>query len=245
MVSVYDIAFSFVENMVNKKLYNGNVEMLFDKAINTFNDLLDNNMTSEQLMDEIPKLNKPITIKTNLHMLFKRPQSTKENMIKSGTFYYHNLLRCIPGAPKIEWDINTGEIVTINEPYFLEMRASITLEQIVDYYCKRFDMTLDTSSVNRYKGSIKYMIEKLGIDIVLFMIDAASDIILADDLPKPASPVGIGEYEAKARESYFAKISENIVSGDDSIVSKSRVLPCGVRGKEERPQLSEEYFNYA
>ena len=245
MVSVYDIAFSFVENMVSKKLYIDDTQELFSKTVSVFNDMLDNNWTSEQLLREISQLNKPITLKTNFYTLFGRANKTEENMIKSNEFYYHNLLRCLPDPPKTEWDINTGEIITINEPHFLEMRASITLGQIVEYYCKAFDITLDPASINRYKGSIKYMIEKLGIDIVLFMIDAASDIVKSEDLQRPSSPVGIGEYEPQARESYFAKVSENKVSGDDLIVFKPRILPSGVRREEEEPQLSEEQFNYA
>lgn len=245
MVSLYDIAFYFVETMVNKKLYNGSTKELFTKATATFADMLDNNMTSEQLMKEISNLNKPITESTNLYSLFSRPDASKENLLKSGTFYYHNLLRCIPAPPQTSWDINTGEIITINEPHFLEMRASITLDEITEYYCKRFEINQLNISINRYKGSIKYMIDKLGIDIVLFMIDTASDIIKADDLQRPTSPVAVGEYEVAARESYFAKVSENKASGDDQIVFKPRILPCGNGWKETQQEFSEEYFNYA
>lgn len=245
MTSVYDIAFSFVETLVSKKLYVGDSQILYIEAISTFIRMLDSNWTSEQLMTEIHKISTPINSVVNLDRLFKNKNSNTENMIKQNEFYYHNMLRSLPAPPKTEWNIDTGEITTINEEYFLEMRASITLEQIVEYYCKAFDITLDQASINRYKGSMKYMIQKLNIDLVMFMIDAASDIITTSDLPKPASPVAIGEYESQARESYFAKVSENTVSGDDIIVFKSRILPSGTGWEKEEQKFSEEQFNYS
>lgn len=245
MVSIHDIAFYFVKTMNTKKLHSLDIKTLYANASKALAEMLDNNMTSEQLLDEIPSIRTNIDENTNIKALFNRANPAKENLVKTTEFYYHNLLRCLPKPPQTEWDVNTGNIITTNEPYFLEMRASITLEQIVEYYCSRFDIQLDLSAVNRYKGSFKYMIQKLGIDLVLFMIDTASDIILSEDSPKPSSPVGIGEYETIARECYFAKISENIASGDDKIVFKQRVLPCRSWWEEEESKLSEEYFNYA
>lgn len=245
MVSIHDIAFYFVETIINKNLSTINATTLYENTVKALTYLLNNNMTSEQLLKEIPHINKQIDAGTDIKSLFKRADQTKENLLVQGHFYYHNLVRSLPKPPQTSWDINTGEIVTTNEPYFLEMRASITLEQVVDYYCSRFNIKLDATATNRYKGSFRYMIQKLGIDLVLFMIDTASDIIMSEDMPKPTSPVGIGEYEATARQCYFAKVSENIASGDDQIVFKSRVLPCRNRREETEQELSEEYFNYA
>lgn len=244
MESVYSMAFLFVEKAINNNMYvEADVEGFYNNVVKQFNVMLDGGMTSEQLIKNINSVtNVKVTKDTNLYRLLG--SNEKENLLKANTFYYHNLLRVLPSAPRIEWDINTGEIVTIQEPLFLEMRASITADQIVEYYCKCFDRKVDKSSASRYKGSIKYMVEKLGVDMVLFMIDTAADIILTEDLQRPSSPVGIGEYEDTARERYFAKISENRVSEDDKIVIKQRVLPSRVGREKSTRFFHEEYDNY-
>ena len=222
MTSLYDIAFDFLN-----KYYNAEPSGDIKRAtLKEFADVLSQGWTSEEInkkLNGIPHNNNSVPYITSI---FPRcnGRDGEVNILKPGTFYYHNLLRSCPPPPTQNWDINTGVIQTISEPFYLETRASITTNQLVEYYAKQMKITVDSGNFNRFRGSFKYMLDKHGIDLVLFMIDTARDMIQGEDLPKPLTPVGVAEHITEAEARLNFKIDENRATGDDKIVAKRRVF---------------------
>ena len=76
------------------------------------------------------------------------------------------------------------------EDYFLEIKASYTIEELTDYYIKQMKLNI-TGDVekerNRLRGSLTYLMEKFHIDLMLFLIDSAANHIEELDLKQLAS----------------------------------------------------------
>lgn len=235
MGSVYDIAFSFIEKHTT-------TQQLFNEVVESFNKVLDNGWTEIEIYKVLG--NKTFdTNKTPIISLFNHKHEAI-NLIKSNTFYYHNILRCMAKPPRQEWDMNSGVITDIIDPYFLEMKASFTMYELVNYYYNQMDLVFDKTSYNRFKGAFEFLINKFGVDLVLFMIDAARDTIVSEDMTKPKTPVSIAEYEHDARERLNQKTSETRCTGDDKIVIRDRVF-SNRNGLQNTDRVQTEYYNYA
>lgn len=235
MGSVYDIAFSFIEK-------NSVTHLLFNEVVESFNTILDRGWTESEIYKVLGNNTYDIN-KAQILSLFNNKQEHL-NIIKSNTFYYHNVLRCMAKPPRQEWDLNTGVIKDITDPYFLEMKASFTMYELVNYYYKQMDLVFDNSSYNRYKGAFEFLIKKFGLDLVLFMIDTARDNIVSEDMTKPKTPVSIAEFEHDAKERLNQKISETRCTGDDKIVIRDRVF-SNRNGLQDADRIQAEYYNYA
>ena len=235
MGSVYDIAYSFIEN-------NSTTPLIFEDVVGNFNIILDMGWTESEIMQKLGK-KKIDTSSVSLMTMFNKPIHPL-NLLKSDTFYYHNMLRCMSKPPMQEWDVNAGTIVDIIDPYYLEMKASFTMHELINYYYKQMDLPYESSSFNRFKGAFEFLLKKLGIDLVLFMIDVARDNILSEDMPKPSTPVSVAEHEHEARERLNYKVSETKCTGDDKIVTRERVF-SNRNGIQNPKWIQEEYNNYA
>ena len=244
MISLYDIVFKYIEKFYQIEP----VSKVKSDIIYKFEYILDSGWTSEEIMYKLDRCNANNGV-PNLSELFERKSNEQNrNLMNSKTFYYHNLLRVCPPPPTQVWDINTGDIQTVSEDFYLEMRASITPSQITDYYVEQMKLDTNKININRYIGSINYMINKYGLDLVLFTIDVAANYTLSDDLQKPNSPVGIVEYMYKAQDLLNQKLSETKAAGDDKIVYRKRVLTFRSWSEEEKPTqglLYQEYINYS
>lgn len=244
MISLYDIAFSYIEKFYQIEP----VAKVKSEIIFRFEFILDSGWTSEEVMNRLNKCN-PKNGVPNLVELFSGGfDDANKNLMKSKKFYFHNLLRICPPPPTQVWDINTGDIQTISEDFYLEMRASITASQITDYYIEQMKLNPKQVNRNRYIGSMNYMVDKYGLDLVLFMIDVAANYISSDDLQAPNSPVGVTEYMTQAQDMLNQKLSETKAAGDDKIVYRKRVLTFRSWSEEEKqPEglLHQEYINYS
>lgn len=145
------------------------------------------------------------------------------NLLDQSKFYFHNELRLLPGPPKRIWDINSGEIVSVTEEYFLEMRASYTIEDVIAFIRKKEFLAKTLFDINRAKGSITFLLKKYDIDFLLFLLDTANDIYSSKQ-KFARSLVEISEFEDEARENYERRITESKINGDCKIVPKKRVL---------------------
>lgn len=243
MISLYDIAFDYIEKFYKIEP----VAKVKGEVINQIKIALDNGWTSSEIINTLNKYN-PESGVPNLSNTFAHYDGLDRNLLKSSEFYYHNLLRVCPPPPTQVWDINTGDIKTISEPFYLEMRASITSSEITDYYIEQMKLNPIQINRNRFIGSMKYMVDKYGVDLVLFMIDTTANYISSADLQTPNSPVGITEYMGQAKELLNLKLSETRAAGDDRIVYRKRVLTFRGRNKEEVSNdglLYQEYNYYS
>lgn len=145
------------------------------------------------------------------------------NLLKSDRFYWHNALRIMPGPTKVYFDLNTGEITREREEWFLEMRASFTLDDLLDYYLAQFQLSRGQINENRYRGTFRYLLSLYDIDLLLFMVDCCAHDRLDRDEGPPTDPIVISDYEWQGREAMNRKITECRQAGGDKIVVRKRV----------------------
>lgn len=148
------------------------------------------------------------------------------NLLRSDEFYWHNQLRIMPGPARVEFDLDSGAMKRIQEPWFLEMRASYTVDDLLDYYLKQFGLTRSQVNVNKYLGTFRYLLGRYHVDLLLFMIDACANHRKDADEGPPLDPIVVGEYEPFGRQAMERKITENRLAGGDRVEPRRRV-PVG------------------
>lgn len=215
--SLYDIVFMYIEKNFEKSSITQNDKI---NAIKSISQCLYNGSTSEDLINTI---NSKKDKEKSPNIFFKNSNS-RSNLLSPSKFYYHNELRKYPNAPNKIWDIDTGEIVNVVEEYFLEMRASYTINDIIKYISNNKDFLSKTlNDKNRATGSITFLLKKYDIDFLLFLLDTTNDIYSSKQ-KYAKSLIEITEYEDEAKKNYESKINECKVIGQDKVVAKKRVL---------------------
>lgn len=148
----------------------------------------------------------------------KKPQV--RNLLKPQVFYYHNELRLTSAPPKREIDYDLGEVRIINEPYFLEMKASYNINDLIDYYIRQVDR--DHGNKQRLAGSFGWLLKHYTVEQILFMIDVTVNMCEAEDLSLPQSPLDIQKYFDDAKELIVLKKTDTVEAGGKEIVRKKR-----------------------
>lgn len=211
--SIFDISFMYIS-----KNYSEISTEEKKKVISAVYCALKNGATSDDLINKI----------NNIQDLNKAPYSffvvkSTGNLLNPDKFYYHNELRCYPPPPKRYWDINSGEIISEKQDYFLEMKASYTVENMVSYLSKKESLKKALQDKNRAIGSINFLLKKYDIDYLLFLFDTANDIYTSKQ-KYIRSLVEISEFEDEAKINYEQKITESNISGQNKVINKKRVL---------------------
>lgn len=146
----------------------------------------------------------------------------QKNLLAHGTKYYHKELRLMSPLPIINHDIENGTITSSDVEYYLEPRASYTISDLLDYFYSKGMTDEKEYSRNRMAGVFKYLIEKYGIDKILFMIEAANRLYESDQ-----KMFSISDFEGYNRiaSDYLDQIKSNSkYSGGDEYVLRKRVL---------------------
>lgn len=144
-----------------------------------------------------------------------------DNPAHAVTFYYHNLLRVSP-SPNIVQE--NGELIDKGGEFFLEMRASYTLNQMAKYYIAKFKIPEEEAEIKRIVGSLKWVIKHNGVDLTLYMIDAYARQIEEEDKLSPQIPTDITKAKDEAKVIYDSKRAQAQESGDDKFVPRKRTL---------------------
>ena len=212
-ISIYDISFLYI----NKNY----IEITTEEKRNVLNAVymaLKNGATSCDLINKINTVN---DIDKSPFVFFNI--KSNGNLLDPEKFYYHNELRKCPPPPRRTWDINTGEIISEKQEYFLEMKASYTVGEIMAYLYKKEFLSKAIQDKNRTLGSIRFLLKKYDIDFLLFLIDTANDIYSSTQR-YARSLVEVSEYEDEAKSNYEKKITESNISGQNKVVTKKRTL---------------------
>lgn len=146
-----------------------------DKAVTakTVDYLIDNGFDAKEIAE--------IMRNSDLHQTLtpqKLPCYIWESLIKRDVFYYHNTLHITSKPP-------TWNPVTLKEecePFFMEMKISYTITDLLDYYYTKCNIDIELRNENRDKASFEYLLnnykfKELNIeplDVVLLLIDTAS-----------------------------------------------------------------------
>lgn len=153
--------------------------------------------------------------------LFEGKRPRMKNLINTGTFYYHNDLRITSPPPKRMIDYDSGEITTISDPYFLEMKASYTMEDLILYYVRQVG-NIHRPDHQRFEGSFNWLMKFYTVQQILFMIDVMVNTCQCEDLSPPESPLDIQRFYRDARIIYTEKKTETLIAGGKAIVRKNR-----------------------
>jgi len=223
-VSIFDLTYGYL------KMFHQNEDISQKFKVATvvqLAQLLDRGWTSEELGAELRRHYKATEGKKGLdlptHFRGRSPQRT--NLLRTGKFYYHNELRVTTPPPVVDFDYNTGEIKRVVQDYYLEMRASYTLEDLTNYFLSKQGLChKEAVTFGRVKGAIKWLLDQFEVDLVLFMIDISNDIIMTNNYNKLRVPSDVKEYYADAIQLFQKKVTENRVSGGDQIVPRRRLL---------------------
>jgi hypothetical protein len=222
-ISLYDLAFGYI------KLFYMNTDISVSakkEVIMDVVELLDKGWTAEELGSHIKNYytaNRGAMM--DLKAYFRNLKPTKVNLLKPCNFYYHNELRITTPPPVVDFDYNTGELIRTVEDYYLEMKASYTIDELANYFLSKVGLCPgEAMTKNRIIGALQWLANNYDIDLILFMIDIADDIIVTNNLNKLRIPSDVKEYYAEAKELMNNKITECKVAGGDKIVPRKRVL---------------------
>jgi hypothetical protein len=221
-VSIYDLVHEYIRIFFK----NEKVKKEKKKRIhNEIKELLAKGWCADELMEGFKAYKKkyPDAKTTLVTTMFTMRAKKKKNLLKPGKFYYHNDLRLTSRPPRKEIDYDSGEIKTISEPYFLEMRADYTIDDLVNYYIKQFRLNPHPNDRKRYRGSLQYLLKQESLETLLFMIDANANYCQSEDRPAPRTPLDITEFAKEALEAKSAKVTETALAGGKRIVRKKRV----------------------
>ena len=223
-VSIFDLTYGYL------KMFHQNKDISQEFKVATvvqLAQLLDGGWSSEELGAELRRYYKATEGKQGLDLTahFRGRSPQRKNLLRTGKFYYHNELRVTTPPPVVDFDYNTGEIKRIVQDYYLEMRASYTLEDLTNYFLSKQGLChKEAVTFSRVKGAIKWLLDQFEVDLVLFMIDISNDIIMTNNYNKLRVPSDVKEYYADAVQLFQKKVTENRVSGGDQIVPRRRLL---------------------
>ena len=138
------------------------------------------------------------------------PDKLWENSLtKKKQFYYHHTLQIASRPP--HYDIKLKKEVI--EPYFLEMKARYTMNDLIRYYYNKLDIDAELADERRDIGRMQALLKKYdrlsfvdALDFVLCLIDHASytyqRVMGIFDIEKGESEV-FDELKSKAAEASF------------------------------------------
>jgi hypothetical protein len=211
--SVYELAF----NLINKN-YTQIDKQTKIKIINKIIEVLQNGSSYNSINSKIQT--SPIGSE-DVERYLESTRVGCSNLINFNTFYYHNELRVVPSAPEVYFDLNTGDFVREPFEYFLEMKASYTIDDLINYLRTKPSMSLLFNNENRLVGGLNSLLGKYDIDKLLFAID---HIDMVYDRRFLKNIFEVEEYIKEAEDSYNMKLTESVVNGTNKIVPKKREL---------------------
>lgn len=145
------------------------------------------------------------------------------NLIEQGKFYYHKRLRITPPPPSSYIGRDGNIYYTNQEEYYLEMVKSFTDQDLLDYFCQEFFITLThPDDIKQFKGALCYLVSRYSLDLVLFTIDYVVDQVIGGLALPPHQPLDIKGFIPIVADFYEEKKAEEKVAGVDHVVPRKR-----------------------
>lgn len=156
------------------------------------------------------------------HYKYTKPCKQDGNLLKQGVMYYHKQLKLMNQLPVINHDIDSGTMTSNKVEYYLEPVASYTLDDLLKYFYSKGMADPVEYNYKRMHGMFKHMIDKYGLDKVLFMIEGAARMYESEQ--KVFTLQDFDSYSSTA-SGYLEEIKNNCkYSGGDQYVHRRRVL---------------------
>lgn len=145
------------------------------------------------------------------------------NLVKQGVMYYHKELKIMNSLPVVVHDIDAGTLTSASSTeFYVEPVASYTIEDLLNYFYSKNMADVVEFNAKRMTGLFTHMIEKYGLDKLLFMIEAAARMYDAEY--KVFTLSDFDSYSSTASH-YLEEIRNNCTfSGENKYVPKRRVL---------------------
>jgi hypothetical protein len=146
------------------------------------------------------------------------------NLLKQGVMYYHKQLKLMNSLPVINHDIDSGTMTSSKVEFYLEPVASYTMSDLLTYFYSKNMADVQEYNPKRMAGMFRHMIDKYGLDKLLFMIEGAARMYESEQ--KVFTLTDFDAYSSTASQ-YLEEIKNNCkYSGGDKYVYRKRVLPC-------------------
>ena len=191
-----------------------------DSIISKFCLYLDNGYTYEELHRVILYSfhnNQPFP-----HDIYNKPCRQNCNLLKQGVMYYHKQLKLINSLPIVNHNIDEGTMTSSETEYYLEPVASYTMNDLLTYFYSKNMADTQEYNPKRMVGIFKHMIDKYGLDKLLFMIEGAARMYESEQ--KVFSLSDFDSYSSIATH-YLDEIRSNcIYSGGGHYVWRKRML---------------------
>ncbi|SFJ65612.1 hypothetical protein SAMN02799624_05407 [Paenibacillus sp. UNC496MF] len=140
------------------------------------------------------------------------------NLIEPDVFYYHNVLRNVPPAPRIS--IKDGVVKRIEESFYLEIKKRFTMDELQEYWYKTNGITPNDHMRRQDEGKFKYLLGIYNIDELLFAIDVARSMRAEMQLLPLRNAFDLERYMDDARKFIEGKKNVHIQEGINKIVRK-------------------------
>lgn len=138
------------------------------------------------------------------------------SLIKKDEFYYHNLLHIKSKAPT--WDALTNK--ETNYPFYLEIKIQFTIDNLTDYFYKKFRIPMDLIDRKRDEGAFNYLLNKYrgisfisSLDFVLSLID-----YMHNEGDDTYNVLDLSKYEKEVYEILFRKVEQSKLEKTNKIV---------------------------
>lgn len=210
LAAIYIVLIEKVEPDTNRK----------NEIISKFCIYLNNGYTYEQLRKAI--LEAFHSKQLFPHYRYDKPNKQDGNLLQQGVMYYHKELKLMNTLPIINHDIDRGTMTSKKVEYYLEPVASYTMDDLLKYFYSKGMADTQEFNYKRMAGLFKHMIDKYGLDKLLFMIEGASRMFEAEH--KVFTITDFDSYSSTASQ-YLEEIKNNCkYSGGDKYVTRKRNL---------------------
>lgn len=141
------------------------------------------------------------------------------NLLTHGKTYYHKNLLIRNDVAPVNHDVDKGTLTNGTTEFFLEPRASYTMNELLDYTYT--NLRIDTRQYPKKRVSALFLslLNKYDIDTLLFMVEAA---IRAQEYETMANLRAFDDYLPQAL-SYLEEIKQNR-EGVDYVLKTRRLL---------------------
>lgn len=213
--SVYDLAAMYELFINGEKSLKGDRHQ---ELIGALNRILDNGYTYLDVRNEI--------LATfhgdKMFPFYKFNKQVECNLLKSGIRYYHKQLNLMSSPGRVTHNIDSGEITSQGDDFWIEPRASYTPKDFADYMYSKGMMDKDEFPPKRLYGLIRSVVAQYGLELSLYMVESCARQYEDD---KQMFTLRSFDMSRSTAVRYLEEVKNNCVySGVKDYVQRERVL---------------------